>query len=59
MAPVTVVSALVVAVLFFSELYYYMNSRTIEQMKVDPTLGERLTINFDITFHALHCGGLR
>ena len=55
---VTVVSALVVLVLFLSELNNYLNTRTVEQMKVDPTLGERLTINFDITFHALPCGGM-
>lgn len=44
-------------VLFCSELSNYLSTRTVERMKVDPTLGERLVINFDITFHALHCAG--
>ncbi len=56
-AAVTVVSVVVVVILFISELNNYMSTRVIEQMKVDPSLGERLIINFDITFHSLQCGG--
>ncbi len=48
---------MVVFILFVSEVTNYLSTREVEQMKVDPTLGERLTINFDISFHALHCGG--
>lgn len=53
----TIVSGLVMFILFASELANYTATRTVEHMRVDPTLGERLLINFDITFHALHCAG--
>lgn len=57
-AVVTIVSGVVMFVLFCSELSNFLATRTLEAMKVDPTLGERLVINFDITFHALHCAAV-
>ena len=53
----TIVSGVVMLILFLSEASNYLSTRTVERMKVDPTLGERLVINFDITFYALHCAG--
>ncbi len=53
------ISAVVVFVLFVSELSNFLSTTPVEHMKVDPSLGERLTINLDITFHALRCGGMQ
>ncbi|KHJ45170.1 hypothetical protein D918_04474 [Trichuris suis] len=53
---VTVVSAILMVVLFVSELKSYLSAEIVEELFVDTTVGdERLKINFDILFPALDC----
>ncbi|KAG2269062.1 hypothetical protein Bca52824_063617 [Brassica carinata] len=52
---ITLVSSVVMLILFFSELRLYMHPVTETQLRVDTTRGEKLRINFDVTFPALQC----
>ena len=45
----------IVAVLVVSETAAYLRSSSKEHIVVDPTVGERMSIHFDVTFHALMC----
>lgn len=53
---VSLITLSIVAILFISELSRYLSNETEEHIMVDPTVGEKLEIDFDITFHALRCG---
>eukprot|EP01138_Halocafeteria_seosinensis_P015195 gb/GECG01015508.1/.p1 GENE.gb/GECG01015508.1/~~gb/GECG01015508.1/.p1 ORF type:complete len:405 (+),score=47.57 gb/GECG01015508.1/:1-1215(+) len=53
---VSIITLTLVSVLFVSELSRYLSSETEEHIVVDPTVGEKLHVDFDITFHSLHCG---
>mgnify|MGYP003877642669 CR=1 FL=1 len=44
--------------LFCSELSTYMTTTVKDHVVVDPTIGTKLRINFNITFHALTCRGV-
>lgn len=50
------IAAILMAGLLLSELYQYLVVTPEHHVRVDPTVGEKLRIEFDITFHALHCG---
>ncbi|KAM7259295.1 hypothetical protein ACFE04_015036 [Oxalis oulophora] len=52
---ITVVSSVVMFLLFFSELRLYLNAATETKLVVDTSRGETLRINFDVTFPALPC----
>ncbi|KAK9748973.1 hypothetical protein RND81_02G093900 [Saponaria officinalis] len=52
---ITIVSSLVMILLFFSELRLYLHAVTETQLVVDTSRGETLRINFDVTFPALAC----
>ncbi|KAJ8430414.1 hypothetical protein Cgig2_025841 [Carnegiea gigantea] len=52
---ITLVSSLVMLLLFFSELRLYLHPVTETQLVVDTSRGETLRINFDVTFPALPC----
>ncbi|KAK9219608.1 hypothetical protein WN943_008254 [Citrus x changshan-huyou] len=52
---ITVVSSIVMLLLFFSELRLYLNAVTETKLLVDTSRGETLRINFDVTFPALPC----
>uniref|UniRef100_A0A5S6QZZ2 Endoplasmic reticulum-Golgi intermediate compartment protein 3 n=1 Tax=Trichuris muris TaxID=70415 RepID=A0A5S6QZZ2_TRIMR len=53
---VTVVSAVLMALLFVSELRSYLSTEIVEELFVDTTVGdEHLKINFDVLFPALDC----
>ncbi|XP_074280154.1 uncharacterized protein LOC141605337 [Silene latifolia] len=52
---ITLVSSLVMFLLFFSELRLYLHAATETQLIVDTSRGETLRINFDVTFPALPC----
>ncbi|KAJ4701306.1 Endoplasmic reticulum-Golgi intermediate compartment protein 3 [Melia azedarach] len=52
---ITVVSSIVMLLLFFSELQLYLNAVTESKLVVDTSRGETLRINFDVTFPALPC----
>ena len=46
---------IVMIFLFFGELSLYLNVQTDHQMSVDTTRGEKLQINFNVTFHRMPC----
>ncbi|XP_010535613.1 PREDICTED: endoplasmic reticulum-Golgi intermediate compartment protein 3-like [Tarenaya hassleriana] len=52
---ITLVSSIVMLILFFSELRLYLHPVTATQLRVDTSRGEKLQINFDVTFPALAC----
>jgi len=54
---VSLVTFAIVAVLVVSEIAAYVSSTTREHISVDPTVGQRMSIHFDVTFHALRCKG--
>ena len=56
-ALMSLFSAFVIIVLILSEMYAYIWPPTAEHIVVDHQLGEKLQINFDITFPALRCSG--
>ena len=51
----TLLTYIVMLVLFISEFSAYMTTTTTEHVKVDPSAGGRLRINLNITFAALNC----
>ncbi|KAG0448716.1 hypothetical protein HPP92_027686 [Vanilla planifolia] len=52
---ITIISSIVMFLLFVSELRLYLHPVTETKLVVDTSRGERLRINFDITFPALAC----
>ncbi|XP_044478384.1 endoplasmic reticulum-Golgi intermediate compartment protein 3-like [Mangifera indica] len=52
---ITLVSSVVMFLLFFSELRLYLHAATETKLVVDTSRGETLHINFDVTFPALPC----
>ncbi|KAJ1411368.1 Endoplasmic reticulum vesicle transporter, C-terminal [Sesbania bispinosa] len=52
---ITLVSSVVMFLLFFSELRLYLHAVTETKLIVDTSRGETLRINFDVTFPALPC----
>ncbi|KAG0480371.1 hypothetical protein HPP92_011229 [Vanilla planifolia] len=52
---ITIISSIVMFLLFVSELRLYLHLVTETKLVVDTSRGERLRINFDITFPALAC----
>ncbi|CAN7050476.1 unnamed protein product [Brassica rapa subsp. trilocularis] len=52
---ITLFSSVLMLILFFSELRLYMHPVTETQLRVDTSRGEKLRINFDVTFPALQC----
>ncbi|KAG9135357.1 hypothetical protein Leryth_007137 [Lithospermum erythrorhizon] len=52
---ITLVSSLVMLLLFFSELSLYFHTVKESTLLVDTSRGEKLHINFDITFPAIRC----
>jgi hypothetical protein len=51
----TLITYIIMFVLFLSEFSTYMTITTSEHVKVDPSAGGRLRINVNITFNALNC----
>ncbi|CAH8318971.1 unnamed protein product [Eruca vesicaria subsp. sativa] len=52
---ITLASSIFMLILFFSELRIYLHPVTESQLRVDTSRGEKLRINFDVTFPALAC----
>ncbi|KAL0802162.1 hypothetical protein Bca101_057338 [Brassica carinata] len=52
---ITLLSSILMLILFFSELRLYLHPVTESQLRVDTSRGEKLRINFDVTFPALAC----
>ncbi|XP_070209579.1 endoplasmic reticulum-Golgi intermediate compartment protein 3-like isoform X2 [Littorina saxatilis] len=57
-AIVTLVAAVLMVVLFVSELNYYLTKEVHPELFVDTSRGQKLRINIDITFAHLPCGYL-
>ncbi|KAK9075720.1 hypothetical protein SSX86_004049 [Deinandra increscens subsp. villosa] len=52
---ITLASSIAMFLLFFSELVLYLHSVTETKLLVDTSRGEKIHINFDITFPAVSC----
>ncbi|XP_008804334.2 endoplasmic reticulum-Golgi intermediate compartment protein 3-like isoform X1 [Phoenix dactylifera] len=52
---ITIISSIIMLLLFISEARLYIYSETETKLIVDTSRGERLRINFDITFPSLSC----
>ncbi|XP_022941102.1 endoplasmic reticulum-Golgi intermediate compartment protein 3-like [Cucurbita moschata] len=55
---ITIISSIIMLLLFFSELRMYVHTVTETKLIVDTSRGEHLRINFDVTFPALPCSVL-
>ena len=56
-ALISLISAAVILLLFFSELSAYLTVRVSEHIVVDTRTNQKLQINFNLTLHALRCSG--
>ena len=54
-ASLSIAGWVIIAVLVMSEIAFFLGPVSKEHMIVDTTLGQRLKINIDITFHAITC----
>lgn len=52
---ITVISSIIIFFLFISEIRLYLFSATETKLIVDTSRGERLRVNFDVTFPHLAC----
>lgn len=53
---VSIISSIIIIILFFSEFAYYLQTEVTPQLYVDNSRGEKLRINLDIVFPDLPCG---
>eukprot|EP00744_Colponema_vietnamica_P020097 GILI01028528.1.p1 GENE.GILI01028528.1~~GILI01028528.1.p1 ORF type:complete len:386 (-),score=78.63 GILI01028528.1:38-1195(-) len=53
---VSIVSGIIIILLFLSELNSYLTGDRVEHVVVDVSRGQKLRINFNITFPSIHCG---
>jgi hypothetical protein len=54
-AAVSVCALIFIIVLFISELTYYLSVEKVDHLFVDTSRGEKLQINFDVTFPRIPC----
>jgi hypothetical protein len=52
---VSMIALALMCLLFFSELSWFMTTETSNHLRVDPSRGEKLKINFDVTFPHISC----
>jgi hypothetical protein len=54
-ATLSLIGWLIMSILIIGEFQNYMTPTVKEHMVVDTTLGQRLRVNINVTFHALTC----
>jgi len=54
-AIVSIISVILMCILFFSELRYYMRTEKVDHMFVNTTQAENLRVTFDVSFHEIPC----
>lgn len=54
-AAVTIISGVIITLLFISELNYYLTPEVTEELFVDVSRNEKLRINIDVTFPKISC----
>lgn len=54
-ATLSIIGWLIISILVFGELKTFMTPTLKDHLMVDTTLGQKLRVNLDITFHALTC----
>ena len=58
-AALTLLAGALMLCLFVAELAAFVVAERSEHIVVDPAFGQAMRIDFNVTFHALHCGAAR
>ncbi|XP_064381837.1 endoplasmic reticulum-Golgi intermediate compartment protein 3-like [Halichondria panicea] len=54
-ATITLLSGAIIVILFLSELAYFLSTDIREELYVDTSRGEKMKINFDLSFQRMPC----
>eukprot|EP01032_Pedospumella_encystans_P023175 gene23175-26239_t len=54
-ALVSIISIIIMATLFFSEMSYFLKTETVDHLYVNGTRTNKLHVDFDISFHDIPC----
>ncbi|KAJ1421187.1 endoplasmic reticulum vesicle transporter-domain-containing protein [Ochromonadaceae sp. CCMP2298] len=52
---VSIISVLIMAILFFSEMSFFLHTETVDHLYVNGTRSNKLNVDFDISFHNIPC----
>jgi hypothetical protein len=56
---VSIATCVAIAVLVVFKFLSFSALHVVDHLSVDPTMGQKLRITFDVTFHALKCGDVQ